>query len=359
MVVLGKFLETYAKGKTAKAINELTNHRARSARLIIDDEVIQHNISLGYSISNYLSDYKLLDNSNDIEIDVSLVQRGDCLRLISGESIPADGLLTIGTISVDESMLTGESKSVIKEPGSPVYGGTIIVEGSGNMIVTACGDESALGKIISAVQEAQSSRPPIQELADKIARYLVPIIAFISLLTFFVWVIVWASGTNNGSSSHGNPILFAFFFALAVWVSACPCSFGLATPTAILVSTGLAAKYGILIRKGAAIQHITEANVIAFDKTGESRSNHPIAQSILNYCTKKLVDFNDDPIDIVKLADDDIDIEIVPGLAKTQGLNAGGKIVIYISIDIELVGIISLSDTVRPEAFGEMNIKQR
>eukprot|EP00595_Chromulina_sp_UTEXLB2642_P000541 CAMPEP_0196763360 /NCGR_PEP_ID=MMETSP1095-20130614/3929_1 /TAXON_ID=96789 ORGANISM="Chromulina nebulosa, Strain UTEXLB2642" /NCGR_SAMPLE_ID=MMETSP1095 /ASSEMBLY_ACC=CAM_ASM_000446 /LENGTH=238 /DNA_ID=CAMNT_0042116383 /DNA_START=229 /DNA_END=942 /DNA_ORIENTATION=- len=238
MVVLGKFLETYAKGKTANAISELVNHRARSARLIIDDEVIQYNESLGYTFSNYLSDYKLLDNKNDIEIDVSLVQRGDCLRLICGESIAADGILTIGTISVDESMLTGESKSVVKAAGSTVYGGTIVVEGSGNMIVTACGDESALGKIISAVHEAQSSRPPIQELADEVARYFVPAIAVISLITFIVWIIIWASGllpmnwysdtdmnndqmmllgTNNGSSAHGNPILFAFFFALAVW----------------------------------------------------------------------------------------------------------------------------------------------
>ena len=145
------------------------------------------------------------------------------------------------------------------------------MEGSAIMLVTECGEDSVLGKIVSTVQEAQSSKVPIQEVADRVAAVFVPVVAFLSFSTFLVWFISCMMGVVPQdwlAKSEGNPALFSFLFALAVWVSACPCAFGLATPTAILVSTGVAASHGILIRRGAGLQYAASVNVIAFDKTG-------------------------------------------------------------------------------------------
>lgn len=129
---------------------------------------------------------------------------------------------------------------------------------------------STLGKIIAMVQDAQMSKPPIQELADAVARYFVPVVVIASLVTFLCWEIAALSDSipKAAMGKSTSKFAFAFFFALAVWVSACPCSFGLATPTAILVATGVAAKLGILIRRGAALQLVSEVDVVAFDKTG-------------------------------------------------------------------------------------------
>ena len=169
-------------------------------------------------------------------------------------------------------MMTGESRVITKNEGETVYGGTLVVEGSAVVVLTACGDDSVLGRIVSTVQEAQTSKVPIQEIADKIAQRFVPAVAIISIITFAVWYVSALSGIvprswlRNGGD--GNGAFFAFLFALAVWVSACPCAFGLATPTAILVSTGISASHGILIRRGAALQYAAGITTIAFDKTG-------------------------------------------------------------------------------------------
>ena len=139
------------------------------------------------------------------------------------------------------------------------------------MLVTECGEDSVLGKIVSTVQEAQNSKVPIQEVADTVAAVFVPTVAFLSIATFLIWFISCEMGVVPQDwldKSEGNPALFSFLFALAVWVSACPCAFGLATPTAILVSTGVAASHGILIRRGAGLQYAANVNAIAFDKTG-------------------------------------------------------------------------------------------
>lgn len=193
---------------------------------------------------------------------------------------------------------------------SVVYGGTLVAEGSAMIVVTACGDDSTLGKIVTAVQEAQSSKPPVQENADTIAKYFVPFVATISFLTFITWMFAWSVGAvpedwydataitgshmdhhmnmnSSSASKTGNPVLFAFFFALAVWVSACPCAFGLATPTAILVATGVAAKHGILVRRGAALQFTAEIQSIAFDKTGTLTLGKPRVTDVF------VVDLND------------------------------------------------------------------
>jgi Cu+-exporting ATPase len=304
VVILGKLMEAYAKGVTASAIRSLSAMQSRDARLVTEnprhrteyDAIVNESENPIFSIieegesgidaenmwekdgEEKLSKYEDSNASGDRMIDSSLIHNGDTLRLVEGETIPADGVVPEGGsgIGVDESMMTGESRIVYKSAGDSVFGGTIVVEGSTLIEVTACGDSSTLGKIVATVQEAQASKPPIQEVADRVARYFVPIIAGISLTTFTIWMIAYAAGAvpsgwyNDGSkrADAGAMILFAFLFALAVWVSACPCAFGLATPTAVLVSTGVAAKLGVLIRKGAALQFASNVDTVAFDKTG-------------------------------------------------------------------------------------------
>jgi len=344
VVIFGKYLECYARGVTAAAIHRLSSLRATHARLVTSEEA-----EMGVEIADeFVGDSTgvLIESKGggderfgDTLIDASLLQRDDMLRLVEGESVPADGILMSNSVGIDESMLTGESRLVSKKVGDVMYGGSMVVEGSGLMRVTACGDASALGRIVSSVQAAQGSKPPIQEVADQIARYFVPLIALCSFLTLIVWLIagwanaipIWWYVENN---PNGNLYLFAFKFSLAVWVSACPCAFGLATPTAILVSTGVAAKLGVLVRRGAALQYAAEVDTIVFDKTGtltlgktsvcdfivtplnsivddiqmenlslqsislhnllqylliaESSSSHPLAKGITEYCDSRL-----------------------------------------------------------------------
>jgi Cu+-exporting ATPase len=149
---------------------------------------------------------------------------------------------------------------VTKKFKDVVFGGTTVVEGSALMRVTALGDDSTLGKILSTVQEAQTSKPPIQEFADKIALLFVPTVATISILTFIVWILAYQLGyvPRQWYAKDGSAYMMSFLFALAVWVSACPCAFGLATPTAVLVATGIAAKHGVLVRRGASLQYAAE-----------------------------------------------------------------------------------------------------
>ena len=344
VVVFGKYLECYAKGKTAAAIHRLTSLRATHARLVRSDP------SSACETDGEASDFETEEiesmdiygglNSGDKMIDANLLQRGDVIRLVEGESVPSDGVLLNCSVGVDESMLTGESRLISKQIGDQMYGGSMVVEGSAEMTVTACGDSSALGRIVSSVQAAQGSKPPIQEVADRIACYFVPTVALISVLTFIVWVTAGAMGAVPQSwytekNPNGNYVLFAFVFSLAVWVSACPCAFGLATPTAILVATGVAAKHGVLVRRGAALQHASEVDTVVFDKTGtltlgkttvsdfmiqsdmrdddkkkssnarplrsllklllaaESSSSHPLAKGISDYCTNALKEMSD------------------------------------------------------------------
>lgn len=293
VVILGKYLETYSRGKTASAIHELASHRAPSARLISppfrrdprnvfvienNEEDSLHAVQPASS-SNTHRGYTVLPMPSEPDsplpaafeedevIDISLVHKGDVLRLVAGETVPADGILISEKVDVDESMITGESMAVGKVVGSKVFGGTIVIEGAAMMRVEVCGDKATLGKILALVQEAQSTRPAIQEVADKVASYFVPTIAVISLITFISWIIAWETGNvpHEWMDDHNaTSAAFAFYFALSVWVSACPCAFGLATPTAILVASGVAAKHGILIRKGSALQLSSEELTILY-----------------------------------------------------------------------------------------------
>ena len=277
VVILGKYLECFAKGRTAAAIHRLTSLRATRARLVRSNPDSMDGCNTNTSAADAYGCNDDVDTSDGVSgdrlIDASLLQRGDVVRLVEGESLPSDGILLTNSVGVDESMLTGESRLVSKNVGDALYGGSLVMEGSAEMTVTACGDNSTLGRIVSSVQAAQGSKPPIQEIADRISFYFVPTVALISAVTFIVWSVAGASGAVPSGwftekNPNGNYILFAFVFSLAVWVSACPCAFGLATPTAILVATGVAAKHGILVRRGAALQYAAEVQTVVFDKTG-------------------------------------------------------------------------------------------
>jgi len=344
VVLLGKYLEVYTRGMTASAINTLVKLRARTARIVeaapkslwpMPTFFVEANAekkakaTSSSEIKKESSDSSnnASANKGDVLMDVSLLQRGDLIRLVTGESVPADCRVVNGHAGADESMLTGEIVMVGKKIGSIVFGGTTILEGSATALVECYGDDSALGRIVSTVQETQADKPPIQEVADAVSAKFVPAVAVISVISFATWSIAAAVGSVPEKwyvDDYDSPYLFAFLFALAVWVSACPCAFGLATPTALLVATGVAAKHGVLIRRGAAVQRAAEVNCVAFDKTGtltlgkmtvtnfltfnaaetdgedaktelmrllyeaERRSSHPLAAAISAYCKGKV-----------------------------------------------------------------------
>lgn len=255
LVLLGRFLEAKAKAHTSDAIKKLLDLSPKMARL-----------------------------ANGRDISIEEVKVGDILRVRPGEKIPVDGKITSGQSAVDQSLVTGESLPVDKNVGDLVIGGTINKNGSFLFVVTKVGSETMLARIVSLVADAQSSRAPIQNLADKVSAYFVPVIIVLALIT------LGFSGVTN---------------MIAVLVIACPCALGLATPTAIMVAVGKGAKHGILIKDAATLEIANKIKTVVFDKTGtlttgnlevtyfkdkkylqkiaslEAGSEHPIAQAIL------------------------------------------------------------------------------
>ena len=272
VVLFGKYLEAMAKGRTSQALSKLADLKASHARLLFQDEE---------------------DGSEREELIPSeLIQVGDLLRLVTGEKVPTDGELVGGSVCVDESMITGESVPVTKslEKGgiTRMVGGTIIVQGSGLMKVSGIGGDTALGRIVSLVEQAQTTKPPIQEFAEKISSIFVPIVAAISIVTTLTWIIL--CGTNVVPDEwyekmFDHWVIFSFLFGLSVWVIACPCALGLATPTAVMVGTGVAAQMGIFIKTGVALQSAASINTIVFDKTGTLTTGRPVVTDLLR--TKK------------------------------------------------------------------------
>jgi len=272
--ITGKYVETKARGKASLEIRKLLELGAKKARILRGKE--------------------------ENEIPIEEVKINDILIVKPGEKIPTDGIIVRGESAVDESMVTGESIPVDKKKGSNVIGATINQDGILYIKATKIGKDTFLSHIIQLIEEAQSTKVPIQKMADKITSIFVPAILIISLLTFFGWLLF----TNLSR---------AFGVAVAVLVIACPCALGLATPTALMVGSGMGAKKGILIRKGEAIQTMKEVKIIVFDKTGtitkgkpevreiysknknlleiaasmEKLSEHPIAKAIVNYADKK------------------------------------------------------------------------
>ena len=278
-LTIGRYLEARAKRKTSSSIKELIGLQPKTATLITSDDD---------------------GNSIEKEIDIEDINIGDILLVKPGEKIPADSIVVDGESYVDEAMITGEPVPKLKKAGVDVFSGTINQDGALKIEAQKIGSETVLSQIIELVEKAQGSKPPVQRLANKIVTWFIPTILTIAIIVFCLWYFV-----------AGETLLFSLTCLISILVVACPCSLGLATPTAVTVGVGRAAEYGILIKNGETLESSKDVDVVVFDKTGtitegkpevadiesfdmvesqflqilssvENNSNHPIAKSILN-----------------------------------------------------------------------------
>ncbi len=360
LILLGRYLEAKAKAHTSDAIKKLLHLQAKTARVI--------------------------RNGKEIDIPVDQVKNGDIIRVRPGEKIPVDGTITEGVSSVDESMVTGESIPVDKKKGDTVIGATINKTGTFLFQATKVGQETMLSQIVRMVSEAQSSRAPIQRLADVVSGYFVPIVLMLAVGTFVVWY------------DFGLPTQ-AFVNLIAVLIIACPCALGLATPTAIMVGTGRGAEKGVLIKDAEALETAHKIKVAVFDKTGtltrgkptvtdivsvdkskeadiltfaasiEQGSEHSLAEAIVTAAKEKNLALSS----VTKfraIAGHGVtgviagktlylgnrllmDKQSIPYIAQEQriaDLESQGKTVMVLATNKQLMGIIAVADTLKPEA---------
>ncbi len=365
LILLGKYMEAVAKGKTSEAIKKLMDLKAKTAKIIRDDV--------------------------EIEIPIDEVSQGDILVVRPGEKIPVDGIIIQGTSSIDESMLTGESIPVDKKTGDQVIGATINKYGSFKYKATKVGKDTALAQIIKLVEDAQVSKAPVQRLADKIAGVFVPTVVAISIITFV------ATFLYTGDFS------IALINSVAVLVIACPCALGLATPTAIMVGTGKGAENGILIKGGEYLEKAHKLEVIVLDKTGtitkgkpeltdikpynrsieelmqtaaqaEMLSEHPLSKAVLNKAKQMKLDLkepekfeaipgkgvnciiggNNIHIGNQKLMDfENINTSEIEGDIKQ--LQKQGKTAIIVAENRAVIGIIGIADVVKERSKEAIN----
>ena len=236
-ILLGRYLESIAKGKTSEAIKKLLGLQAKTATVLRDGK--------------------------EVELPVEEVLVGDIVVVKPGQKIPVDGIVLEGYSSVDESMITGESIPVEKSKGDEVIGATINKTGSFKFEATKVGRDTALAQIIKLVEDAQGSKAPIQELADRISAHFVPIVFVIGIGAFLLWLLT------------GQSFIFALTIFIAVLIIACPCALGLATPTAVMVGTGIGAQNGILIKSAQSLQLAHKIDTVVFDKTGTLTKGEP------------------------------------------------------------------------------------
>jgi Cu+-exporting ATPase len=373
LILVGRLLEAKAKGKTSTAIKKLMNLKPKAAHLVRKDE--------------------------EIEVAVEEVQVDDVLLVKPGERIPVDGMILSGQSTIDESMLTGESMPVNKETGQKVFAATINSTGSFTFRATGVGAQTALAQIIRLVEEAQGSKAPIQRLADKVASVFVPSVFLVAFITFAVWYFV-------PTESNFSRALINF---VSVLVIACPCALGLATPTAIMVGTGLGAQIGILIKGGETLEKIHKLSVIVFDKTGtltrgelavtdiaaaknydekqvfayaaalEKNSEHPLAQAILLRARTDGVTFaaaekfaavsgmgakafieNKSCLAGNRFFMKSEDVPVGNWDEQAAGFSREGKTVVYVALEKTVIGIIALADTPKASAKQAIeNLKSR
>jgi Cu+-exporting ATPase len=256
--LIGRYLETMARGRASQAIKKLLKLEAKSARLLVDGE--------------------------EVEVPIEKVQVGDVMVVRPGEKIPTDGTVVKGESSVDESMATGESMPVTKKDGNGVIGATINQQGLLNIKATKIGKDTFLSQVIKMVEECQGTKVPIQELADRVTYFFVPTVITIAVVTFISWLLFpsffvgianWAQNYLPWVDPSLGLFALALFASITVLVIACPCALGLATPTALMVGSGMGAERGILIRRGEAIQTLQNIKAVVFDKTGTITQGKP------------------------------------------------------------------------------------
>ena len=367
LILLGQLLEHRAKNQTSDAIRKLMGLQAKTARVI--------------------------RNGQDVDIPIADVVEGDIVRVRPGETVPVDGELLKGTAILDESMVTGESVPVQKNPGDEVIGATLNKTGSFTLKATRVGKDTVLAQIIKLVQQAQGSKAPIQRLADQVTGWFVPAVMAIALLTF----ILWYNFTGN--------ISLALITTVGVLIIACPCALGLATPTSIMVGTGKGAEHGILIKGADSLELAHKIHTIVLDKTGtitqgqptvtdyltvrgtaegneqwllqlaallERHSEHPLAEAVVQYAEQQEVRLAE--------AEESQDFTAIPG-SGVQGsvlghwvqigthrwmtelgipttalqqqwsqLEATGKTVVWMAVDGDIEAIMGIADAVKPSS---------
>ncbi len=361
-VLLGKYLEARSKMKTGEAIEKLIGLQAKSALVIREGK--------------------------EIEIAIEEVRTGDAVIVKPGGKIPVDGMITQGYSSLDESMVTGESIPVDKAVGDQVIGGTINKQGSFTFTASKVGSETLLARIIRMVEDAQGSKAPIQNMADKIAGIFVPVVLLLALATFIIWLTV---GTYFLGFSIALP--FAISGLIGILVIACPCALGLATPTAIIVGIGKGAEYGILIRNAESLEKLSSVDTVVFDKTGtlttgnpqvsdiipldsessaasllqlaasvENCSEHPLAQAIVTEAKEQQITLSDtsafkayEGIGVSAVIDTIAvrvrkPVETEKNITEVQRVQKEGKSVVIVEINGICAGLIALSDTVKEDA---------
>jgi len=260
-ISLGKYLEVMTKGKTSEAIKKLIGLQPKEATIIkIKNEKLK--------IKNYNEKFKI-NEWEEVKIPISELEVDDIVIVKPGEKIPVDGIVIDGYSGVDEKAITGESIPVEKKIGDEVIGATINQTGVLKFKAMRVGKDTMLAQIIKIVEEAMASKAPIQHLADKVSFYFVPSVIGIAILSFVIWLAL------------GQPLTFALTVFVAVLIIACPCALGLATPTAVMMGTGLAAQNGILIKSGKALEIARDVNVVIFDKTGTLTKGEPVVTDVV------------------------------------------------------------------------------
>jgi P-type Cu+ transporter len=361
LILLGRFLEANAKGKAGEAITALMRLRPRTATAII--------------------------NGVEIEIDAASLKSGMAALVKPGERVPADGVMTEGHATVDESMLTGESLPLEKTVGATVLGGSLNGHSAFTMKVTAIGEASFLSGVIRLVSEAQGRKAPVQKLADRVAAVFVPVVLGLAAVTLLVWYLV----------APESPMMVRS--VVAVLIIACPCALGLATPTAVLAGTGRAARAGIIVRGGDVLERLATVETVLFDKTGtltlgklsvqavvvtpgvteadligwmaavEGKSEHPAAKAIAQYASeRKLSGQNAEQVTALPgfgvsgelrgrkllignqglMANRQIDLTALRDTAEAE--TAQGRTIAYVAADGVALGFVALADQIRPEA---------
>ncbi|WP_120505441.1 heavy metal translocating P-type ATPase [Sulfitobacter mediterraneus] len=361
LILIGRWLEARAKGRTGAAIQSLLGLQVRTARVLRDEETV--------------------------EVDVDALGVGDTILVRPGERIPVDGEVVDGTSNVDESMITGEPVPVTKAAGATVTGGTVNGTGSLTFRASRVGSDTTLAQIVRMVEDAQGAKLPIQGLVDRVTLWFVPAVMALAALTVVVWLLV----------GPDPALTFALVAGVSVLIIACPCAMGLATPTSIMVGTGRAAEMGVLFRKGDALQELSTVNVIALDKTGtvtegkptltdvivaegfdrdtvlgliaavEEQSEHPIAEAIVRgarsegiavptasgfrsvtgYGVAAMVDGKE----VLVGADRYMIREnvVIASLVDTEkDLASRGRTALYAAVDGKLTAVIAVADPVKP-----------
>ena len=361
LITVGKTLESFSKGKTTNALKSLMNLQAKTVKIIKDGE--------------------------EITVPIEQISVGDEFVVYPGESVAVDGVILSGESAIDESSLTGESIPVDKIAGDKVFSGTINKSGFLRCKAQKVGEDTTISQIIKMVNDAASSKAPIAKIADKVSGVFVPVVIAIAIITFICWLII------------GQTLNFSLARAISVLVISCPCALGLATPVAIMVGNGIGAKSGILFKNATALENLGKVNIVALDKTGtvtkgepsltdiipfgdyekddllkiayslEKRSEHPLAKAIVDYCEKDdAVAFEIDDFKVI--AGNGISAKInnnmyfggnfkfiskIVKVDKTteeelDKLTSKGKTPLIFANENELIGVIAVADTIKPDS---------